>query len=266
MPCRLLCKSTKRLPGFSSGSLLSGILPRDMQYSITTALQVPHSSNSDSALHAFNKLNLICVLKIPLLLLQSLLWKVGENTYRKEKNLQKHNLKHEIHLPYIHLLHCPVLSQSYGTTNHSAGGDTNAGTTSYHYHCFDYCYDYDSEWTSDQDRQQQQQQHISVGMLPRPVALAGEGCHNMPCAICYSICWSIYKNLRLYSGSTWNIQESNKLSLPAHSLQHLHFPWKPGTITHQFSSKSFILKFHGDSLRFCNSFRCFTRIVLPFCQ
>lgn len=193
MPCRLLCKSTKRLPGFSSGSLLSGILPRDMQYSTTTAPQVPHSSNSGSALHAFNKLNLICVLKIPLLLLQSLLWKVGENTYRKEKNLQKRNLKHEIHLPYIHLLHCPVLSQSYGTTNHSAGGDTNAGATSYHYHCFDYCYDYDSERTSDQDRQQQQQQHISVGMLPHPVALASEGCHNMPCAICYSICWSIYK-------------------------------------------------------------------------
>ena len=68
-----------------------------------------------------------------------------------------------------------------------------AGATSYHYHCFDYCYDYDSERTSDQDRQQQQQQHISVGMLPHPVALASEGCHNMPCAICYSICWSIYK-------------------------------------------------------------------------
>lgn len=60
-----------------------------VQYSTTTALQVPHSSNSDSALHAFNKLNLICVLKIPLLLLQSLLWKVGENTYRKEKKPTK---------------------------------------------------------------------------------------------------------------------------------------------------------------------------------
>ena len=41
MPCQLFCKSTKRLPGFSYRSLLSGILPRDMQYSTTTALQVP---------------------------------------------------------------------------------------------------------------------------------------------------------------------------------------------------------------------------------
>jgi len=54
-----------------------------VQYNYRTASA---SSNSESALHAFNKLNLICVLKIPLLLLQSLLWKVGENTYRTAKN------------------------------------------------------------------------------------------------------------------------------------------------------------------------------------